>query len=85
MRLIVSAWKYKRVASGIVFAYPNFNRVGDDEPTVVNSWTSGGRRSGPMWYILGVMIVASVGYGLHKVLSRRKGEAFGEPHSYLLR
>jgi hypothetical protein len=38
-----------------------------------------------MWYLLGAMIVVSVGYGLHKIRSRRKAEEFGEPHSFLLR
>ena len=38
-----------------------------------------------MWYVLGAVIVASVGYGLRKILSRRKAEEFGEPHSFLLR
>ncbi len=71
--------------SGIVFAYSNFNRVGDDKPTVVNSLDKRGQnRSGPMWYILGAMIVGSVAYGVHKVRSRRK-EEFGVPHSFLLR
>jgi len=38
-----------------------------------------------MWYVLGAMVAASVGYGFYKVRSRRKTEAFGEPHSFLLR
>ncbi len=38
-----------------------------------------------MWYVLGAFIIASVGYGIHRVRSRRKAEPFGEPHSFLLR
>lgn len=38
-----------------------------------------------MWYVLGAVIVASIGYGLHKILSGRKDDEFGKPHSFLLR
>lgn len=38
-----------------------------------------------MWYVLGGMIVASVGYGLYRILSGKKDEEFGKPQSFLWR
>ena len=38
-----------------------------------------------MWYVLGGMILASVGYGLYKVLSGSKKQEWGEPQSFLFR
>ena len=57
----------------------------DGESTVMNSLDNRGRRSGPMWYVFGAIIVGSVGFAFHKVRSKRKAEEFGVPHSFLFR
>ena len=36
-------------------------------------------------YVLGGMILASVGYGLYKLLFGSKEDQWGEPQSFLLR
>jgi hypothetical protein len=38
-----------------------------------------------MWYFFGGMIVASLGYGLYKILSGSKKEEWGKPQSFLWR
>jgi hypothetical protein len=44
------------------------------------------RRKGlMMWYALGGMILASVGFGLYKLLAGSKKQKWGEPQSFLLR
>jgi len=54
------------------------NLTGRNEPPV-------GRRKLMIPYVLGGMILASVGYGLYKLLFGSKEEQWGEPQSFLLR
>ncbi len=44
-----------------------------------------GRKGLVMWYVVGGMIVASVGYALYRVLAGNKEKEFGKPESFLLR